>query len=895
VNALKIGNRVRSVLGIFSLIFCLSILPAYASQGLSDPVYRTTLDNGLKVILVKNALAPVATVMMNYRVGSNQDPSGLSGMAHAMEHMMFRGSPDLSAGQLANIVAELGGNFNAMTQSTATQFFLTVPVSDLDIALRIEAIRMKGILSTDELWNPERGAIGQEVATDLSDPEFIFYRELMKTMFAGTPYANTGLGSIESFKKTTATQLKQFHKTWYVPNNAVLVVVGNIDPGRTLESIRERFGTIPAKKLPPIPEVRLQPFRHKVIRLKTGNPYGLYILAFRMPGYRNSDYAASEVLSDVLGSTRGELYNLTVEGKAIMTSFEMMTFPDAGVGLAIAAFPGGKNPSALIARIKNTIQKGIQKGFSTDLIAAAKRMSETQAELQKNSVQGLAMAWSDAVSVQDRSSPDDIIKEIAAVTPSEVNRVARKYLRLDQVVEAVLVPSPSGNPVSGKRKGISETFVPKQEPQTGLPPWAKASLDKLPIPQSSIRPVVKILPNGLKIVFQAQNVSNTVNVYGHVKNNPYLQVPSGKEGLDQVMESLFSFGTRSLDRIDFQKALDAIGAAESAGSDFSLNVLTPHFERGVELLADNLLHPAFPQRDFSVTRKQVTDLAGGVLLSPDFLADRALKTALFPRNDPMLRHAVPKTVQGLNLRDVEKYHRSVFRPDMTTIVVIGNIDSERAFQIISRYFGIWTAEGKKPDVRLPSVPPNKPAYASVPDKSRVQTKVILAQTLGITRTHPDYYPLQLGNHVLGGGFYATRFYRDLRETSGLVYNVSALLEADESRAYYAVQYGSNPENVSRAKSIIEFDLNQMRMKAVNDDELQRAKALLLREIPLSEASVSRIASGFLERMEYGLPLNEPILAAHKYIAMTPEQVRAAFEKWFRCDDMVEITQGPLPK
>ena len=176
-------------------------------------VLRATLQNGLKVVIVRNTLAPVVTTMVNYLVGSVEAPHGFPGMAHAQEHMMFRGSPGLSADQLAAIIAAMGGSFNADTQQTITQYFLTVPSADLDIALRVEATRMAGVLDSEELWAKERGAIEQEVTQDYSNPDFVAYIKLLAAMFKGTPYEESPLGSVASFDRTTGGALKKFFDT----------------------------------------------------------------------------------------------------------------------------------------------------------------------------------------------------------------------------------------------------------------------------------------------------------------------------------------------------------------------------------------------------------------------------------------------------------------------------------------------------------------------------------------------------------------------------------------------------------------------------------------------------------------------------------------------------------
>ena len=167
----------------------------------------------------------------------------------------------------------------------------------------------------------------------------------------------------------------------------------------------------------------------------------------------------------------------------------------------------------------------------------------------------------------------------------------------------------------------------------------------------------------------------------------------GRKGVDQVLEQLFSYGTATLDRVAFQKALDEIGAQESAGADFSLQVLADHFEKGVQLLADNQLNPALPEEAFKVVRQQVAATAAGRLESPDYLAGKALEDALFPKGDPATQRDDPGNVSALSLDDVKEYYHNVFRPDLTTIVVMGKVTPEKARAVIEKYFGQWKADG----------------------------------------------------------------------------------------------------------------------------------------------------------------------------------------------------------
>lgn len=808
---------------------------------------------------------------------------------------MFRGSPGLTSDQLAGIAAAMGGNFNADTQQTVTQYFFTVPAEDLDVALHVESIRMRGVLNTEELWTAERPAIEQEVAQDLSNPQYVFYTQLLEAMFQGTPYQHDALGSRPSFQKTTGPMLEEFYDKWYAPNNAILVIAGDVQPQHVLAEVRELFGTIPSKRLPPRPAVNLGPVQAKSLSLPTDLPYGLAVISFRMPGSNSPEFAATQLLADVLSSQRGSLYAMVPQGKALYAGFSLSTLPEASLGYALAVYPPGGDGEELVGELKSILADDVKNGVPADLVEAGKRHEIVDAEFQRNSVEGLAMQWSTAVAIEGRQSPDQDVQAISRATLAEVNHVAQQYLNPQVAITAVLTPQASGKPMSSHGFGGQESLAPTQTEAVELPEWAARAVSRLDVPESSLRPVVTKLTNGLTLIFQRQTVSNTVTVSGRIRNNPDVQAPNGQEGVSSLLDELFEYGSTTLDRLAFQKALDDIGAEESAGTSFSVAALTSQFDRAVDLLAQNELSPALPEDAFKIVQVRLARAVAGQLQSPDFVTRLALTTALFPKSDPTLRHATPGSVSSLTLRDVKDYYQHVFRPDLTAVVVIGNVTPEEARSVVTKYFAGWKADGPRPDTDLPTAPANKAAATAVPNSTRVQDDVTLAETLELNRFNPDYYPLQLGNHILGGGFYATRYYRHLRKNGGLVYTVASSFDVGRTRGVYEVSYGCDPPNVSKAHSIVSRDLHDMQTTPASEQELDQAKALLLREIPLAESSVDAISGGMLSRTLVGLPLDEPVVAAHRYISLTAEDVRAAFAKWIRPDDLVQVTQGPPPQ
>lgn len=882
--------------GLIALVLLTIVGVAHGDTD-SQSIVRATLVNGLRVIIVRNTLAPVVATSVNYLTGSNETPPGFPGTAHAQEHMMFRGSPGLSADQLADIGSVMGGNFNANTRESLTQYLFTVPAEDLDVALHVEAVRMQDVLDSAADWKQERGAIEQEVAQDLSNPSYILFSKVRSAMFAGTPYAYDALGTRPSFEKTTAAMLKKFHDTWYAPNNAILVVVGDVDPQTTLVEVKQLFGNIKPKKLPPRPQIRLQPPQPASFTVDTDRPNGTLMIAMRVPGLDSADFPALEVLSDVLSNHRFDLYGLVPQGKALDAEFMLDPLPQAGIAYASVAFLAGEDPKGIESEVRSILTKVAKEGVPADLVDAAKVQERSAAQFQKNSISELASIWSDAVALYGLNSPEEDLQRIEKVTVDDVNRVARKYLDLDHAVTAVMLPRGSGKPVTASAAGFGgrESISLGEARPTKLPPWAERALRRVTVPPSTLHPVVSTLPNGLTLIVQSEDVSDTISVYGHIRNRPETEEPPGREGVSQVLEALLSYGSEKLDRVAFERALDAIGARERAGADFTVQALAENFEQGVALLADNQLHPALPQPAMTIIQGQIAQNVEARSHSPGFLTQRSLRQAIFPKDDPSLRTPTAQTVHSLTLDHVKEYYQYAFRPDLTTIVVIGKVTPAQARATIEQYFGSWTATGPKPQTDLPPAPPNGPGVIAVPDDSRVQDVVVLAQNLGLTRTDPDYYALELGSALLGGGFYSTRLSIDLRKNAGLVYSVSSMLQAGRTRGAYLIEYACDPANVSKAADIAVHDVKAMQTAPATADELLRIKAMLIRQIPLGESSVDEIAHGLVGRADVGLPLDEPTVAARRYVELGGNDVQAAFAKWMRPDELVRVTQGPPPK
>lgn len=807
---------------------------------------------------------------------------------------MFRGAPGLSKDQLSAIMARMGGTFDAFTTNDITSYFLIVPKGDVTVALHVGALRMAGVNDSEAQWQKERGAIEQEVARDKSTPIYLLEKKMLAHLFAGTPYAHDALGTKPSFDKTTGAMLKKFHTTWYAPNNALLVVTGDVDPQAVLAQVKKLYGAIPSKKIPAKPAITLAPVAATTFTTPSDQPYGLVFVAFRMPGYRSPDYPAAELASDALASKRGPIQALRFQGKALFASFQMQTMPDTGLGIAYAVYPPGADANAIRQSLVGAIEKVRKDGIAPDLIAAAKHRAVLGQELQRNSISGLAQTWTNALALAGFDSPAEALARLRKVTPVEVNEQVQKSLNLDHAITLIAEPTPGTKPKAGQGYGGKESFASKPSGPVTLPAWAAKSLAKLPHPQPFLHPTDTQLPNGLRLIVQPLHTGHSVSLYGVVNQNEDLQAPKGEEGIGDLLGTLFDWGPKGMTRLQFDAAQDKIGANLSVGPSFSLQVLPQYFDAGVKLLANDMLDPALPKQAFQRQQFLQARQAAGQVKSPQFKFGRAVQEALLPKDDPALRLATSKTIGSLSLADLKDYYAKVYRPDETTIVVIGDITPAAAKSAVEQYFGGWKAQGSKPDLDYAPVPPSKASHVFVPDAQKKQDQVVLAETLDLNFTNPDHFALELANDYLSGGFYATPLYHVLREKLGLVYNVGASFDFERHRGNFQLHYGSYPDKVNEARDAALKVLKDTSANPLTDDQLHLAKSIGLRQIQLGQQSVGAIAQTWLNRSEDGLPLDWSYVMARHFEQLRAPEIQQALQKYLDLKRLSTIVLGQKP-
>jgi zinc protease len=884
--------------GILSMLLAAAASAAPPAGSSTNDVLKATLRNGLQVVIVRNTLAPVVSTDLSYLVGSRDDPPDMPGMAHAQEHMMFRGTKNLSTSELGTIATALGGDFNAETSEMTTQFQFTVPAADLDSVLRIESDRMHGVLDLQSQWQNERGAIEQEVARDEAQPGSDFFTDASAIAYKGTVYEHPGVGTKAAFDALTGPRLKAFWDRWYAPNNAVLVIAGDVDPAATLASVQAHFQGIPEKKIPAHQSAQFQALKRTVIRRTTTLAYPLAAIGFRMPGLQDPDFLASFVLQGVLGADRGALHELGDDGLALDGEWTSMPYvKEAQLGFAVAALSPGTDPDSMAKKLESIMTNYRDHGVPAELFESTKRRLIADQELSRNSIESLASDWADTIAVDREPSIAYEQELIGRVTLADVNRVAKRYLDVNHAVIGALTPSAGATQSAAPAPaGLGrENPLGKEPTVTHLPDWGNALVHNVTVPSTGLAPVQSKLANGITLIVQPETISDTVFVYGTVKTAPVLQEPIGQDGVSRVLEGVYPYGTLTQDRESFQRSLDAIDTSLDGGSSFGMQTTTRSFDRAVSLLAQNELQPRLDQATFDVVKRRAVDQLQTELNSTHSVAVQQAALKLLPFNDPELRQPTVAGVQGLSLEQAKAYYAKTMRPDLATIVVVGNVTPAQARASIERAFGGWHAVGPTPVVDLPPVPLNPPGDVKIPLPGIHQDYVTLEQLVPLSRSSAQYYPLVLGNTVLGGGSVSpeqSRLFRDIRQNAGLVYSIDSQYASNGARSRFSIDFACAQGNEPRIESMVDDELTRLRTEPIGDFELGLMKASVVRRVVLGDASASQIGEMLLSDAVNGLPLDQTHIDAQHLLATNAQAIQEAFAANIHPENFVRTIEGP---
>ncbi len=878
-----------------------------------------TLPNGLRVVYAPLHQAPVVQVRVLYHVGSRDERPDRQGFAHMFEHMMFRGSAHVKPQEHMRLVDTVGGICNAFTSFDQTVYHDTVPAEDLGLALYLEADRMASFKVTDEIYQIERKVVAQEWMLQQNKPYGNLFTQLFKTVFTKSSYNWTPIGDMQQLLAAPAADVQEFFNTYYVPNNAVLVIAGDVDVAAARRLVNQYYAWIPAGAKvdhPKTDEPQQTAARASVLPDRLAQLTNV-VRAYHIPPYKSDEqYALS-----VLGAILGEGASSRLERALVNNDHPLCA--GAGAGAESLEYAGifevsgtvlpGKDAEAVKKVLTDQVADLVANGVTPAELARAKtsRRVETihgrQTCVQIAGDVGDAALWADDV---NRVNTD--LDKLEAVSAADVQAVAAKYLRPELATTVTVVPDPLGK---AARKATSAAaalthgaaVAPSSQPIRSRDVTFPADFPAHPPlpPAGALAHFEKgqeATVNGVRVIVLSDHRLPLVNWTLAMRRGSDSD-PKGKDGLADLTAEMLSHGAGALSYQQLSDELAAHGISvgvSPAGDNTRLSgsCTTDELDRGFARSRDILLSPTFPEAEFAKLKAQTVAGVTQGLASPAAAGTKQLAEMLYG-DSPLGRSATPATVSAVTLDDVKQCYATYYHPDGAVLTVSGDVTFDRGVELAKGLTAGW-APREMPAVSydLPSATsqPKRIVLIDNPDGS-AGAGAIVRMGIRAYDIHDDAhkYAGSLANTLLSAGI-ESRLMEYVRAQKGYVYGISGSFGPTRHGGAFEVNAPTRPpvagDCVTATLKVLDDLKDPAGDNPLTDAELSDAKRRVTGSMVMSMQTVSAQAGMRLDGILNGYPADYFDVYPQHVAAVTVDQVRDVMKRFVKDDAMAVVVVAP---
>lgn len=885
-----------------------------SADGIGIPYKKYVYDNGLTVLLHEDDSDPLVHVNITYHVGSAREEAQRSGFAHFFEHMMFQGSAHVGDDEHFKIVTEAGGTMNGSTSTDRTNYFQTVPSNQLETTLWLEADRMGFLLEavTQEKFEIQRDTVKNERGQNVENrPYGRVYEELIAALYpSGHPYSWPVIGYPEDLDAATLDDLKHFFLRWYGPNNATLIVAGQLDEQSTLAMIDQYFGGIP--RGPAVDRAETQTAsldRDRYVSYVDQNiRFPLLVMAYPTVAYSNPDRVPLMALADIIGGGKNSLFyqNFVLTDQAIdasashsaqelagFFSLEIQTYPDASLGdfeaqarEIIANFSADDIDDEDLATFKGDTEAGLINGLA--------------------SVRGKASRLALYDYLLD--DPNFLEKELVALrglTKADILRVFNDYIaNKPAVVVSVMT---SDNPDASARADDFEAVQAIRVADSSLddlePRPVVDDFDRSQRPVAGQAPLVEVPPfwrttlaNGAQIIGSQNTEIPTVYMQLRFQGGQLAESPA-QYGLATLTAAMLEEGTQSLSAEAFERELQKLGASinVNAGADSMLvtvNALSRNLSATLALLEQRLVQPALTQENFDRLRRQQIEALQASQQRPSSIASEVFDKLLYGAEHSF---ALPmngriETLQALELADVEAFASTAFATEALQLVIVGDVAQADILPSLSFLDALpKVAPESREQPMLPSISANTLYLVDKPGVAQSEIRIGYITDMPYDATG-EYFQTSLMNYVLGGAF-SSRINLNLREDKGYTYGARSGFSSSKIPGPFTA--AASVRTDSSADSVVQF-VNEIVGYAdtgITDEELAFTRSAIGQRDALNYET-PRQKAGFLGRiLQYELPENFVEQQAQIINTISKEDVDALAREKLPFDQMILLVVG----
>ncbi|MBI2842044.1 MAG: insulinase family protein [Armatimonadetes bacterium] len=906
----------------------LLLLMAVSAFAAENAVTETVLPNGLTVLIKEVHSAPVLTVQVWYKVGSRNEHTGITGTSHLLEHMMFKGTEEYGKGEFQRLVKSKGGRNNASTSNDFTNYWELLSTEHLELALKLEADRMTNALIDAKELDAEKVVVRSELEWRENDPEMLLYTSMDSAAYTAHPYRWPIIGWTADVMNVPREKVYNYYRTFYHPNNATLVIVGDVDIEKTMALVRNYFGVIPKGPEPPPVYTEEPPQRgERRFALKREGSAARTMVGFHVPELTDPDTYPIMVLDQILsGGKSSRLYQSLVEGQ-IATSVWSTSGSSRDPGLFLLAATGrdGVTAEQLEKALVEEVEKAASAPPSPDELTRAKNQLEAYLIFQNDGVsrQGYQLGYYNTLA--SWKYLDTLLPRLNAVTAEEVQRVAKQYMTEDNRTVGWFVPTgpTAGGQGDSSMPGaphFSEQIAANYRSESDRMPSAVPFRSNTVIASNNTQPVAAsddpassstspkaakpkrvVLGNGMVVIVQENPSNRTIAISGNLKAGGYFD-PTNKQGLAKFVAGMLSRGTQSRTALDIAKETDFVGANINISSsteavEVSAKALSKDFGLMLDLISDQLRNPTFPDEQIEKLRGEMVSELEQEKENTELRARRALYRSIYPKGHPYYSQTIEEdqaSIKSIAKDDLVAFHKKYYGPETTVIVIVGDVEADQAVSAVEKQFGNWQPTGPARKIDIPDVAlASEPSKVVIPVMDKSQADVFFGHAGQLSRDDPDFYTVNVMNYVLGGGgALDSRLGSRIRDDMGLVYSVYSWFEATLGEGPWYAAFGANPENVDKAVAATDEEIRRYINSGPTEEEFKGAIDYIVGVFPIRLERNDGVASVLLSAEFYGLGMDYIQEYPKLYRAVTINQVRAAAKKYLHPDRRTLVIAGP---
>jgi zinc protease len=869
---------------------------AALSGGNNIEFTQDTLPNGLRVIYAPLHQAPVVEVRVFYHVGSRDERADRQGFAHMFEHMMFRGSAHVKPQEHMKVLSAVGAMVNAFTFYDQTVYHETLPASALETALYLEADRMASFKVSDIIFSTERKVVAEEWRMRyMNQPYGRIFEDFSRSAFTTHSYRWTPIGNMDQLRASRSNELQDFFNTYYLPNNAVLVVAGDIDLARAKGMVNKYFGWIPrgpeVKREIPDEPVQTRP-RSVVVNYRA--PLPRIQIGYHLPGYKNDDHQAMNLLGDILGDGRSSrLQRLLVSNEhptAVQAFASELRLEDSGLFLVGAVVMQGKDPLAVQKVLEEAVADVVAHGVTQEELDKVRTQERIALVQGRETASDLAEQLGEAALLS--GEPNRVNTEPAqmeAVTLADIQRVARKYLLPERSTTLRVNPDPLGKAerAAATQAAMDATVVPPSKPVTPRDvhfpsDWPTSAPPPVITGTAHFEKGTETTIDGVRVIVMTDTRLPLVN-WSLTTRHGSFEDAKGKEGVSSLSDSMLRHGAAGLTYAQLAQDLEsrAISLEASDGGDttrLSGSCVTPQLAHAMMRTKQLFREPGFLPAEFDKLKEQTLSELQLSQESPTAVAGHDLSAALWG-DTPMGRHATPATVESITLDDIRQAYDRNFEKDGAILVFSGDVTVERGQQLARELLEGWTTTGPAaPQLHLAGNTPAKRRIIVVDRPSGRQSSVRIAIPAYDIRS-ADKFAGSAAGQILSGGGIDSRLMRYVRAEKGLAYGVHGTFQPGRHGGTFSADTETAIESTADAIEAIFKVLNDTRKADVAPEELVEAKTRVAGALLMSMQTIGQQATYRVDGILNDYPIDYYDNYPAKIGAISAEDVKAVMNKY----------------